>query len=946
MSADLIKFAFVAGEIAPSYHGRSDLEKYDLALATALNWFVDYRGGISTRPGLQFIDYIKEDDKNTKFIPFHFSSDLANTNLILFGENYIRFIQDGGYVLESARAISAITQVNPGVLTSNSHGFNDGDWVRLQTIGGMVELESLGTGIVANAAANTFTLTDPYGNVVDTTAFAAYTGGGTASRIYELASDYSHLDLPTLRAHQIRDTIRLTHPNYPVMNLIRNDSADWVLEEEDFDTTATRPGTIDVEVTDAGSTYGKAYAVSSVDANGQESIPSEFVYTSGADQVSGYHLDWTPVADAEYYKVYASVLVKHPEVLTRGTQLGFLGRAQGAVFIDDGATLPDFTHTPTRVRNPFGNGVITKVTVTAGGSLHARSVAYTLTDALGTGAVLSPNVSVDVGGTTGPIVGVDVLHGGEGYTGPSLSMNTGAGATFSIDKTPPSGNYPSVGAICQQRQVYAGTDNDPLTVWGSRPGQFSNFGYSDITLATDSYEHEIDSEDVSQIKHLVSVKGGMLVFNRNGVWQLTGGEGGAITPLNVSADIQTRDGASDLPPLKIANYLLYSQAQGNSIRALAYNDQAKVYESQDVSILANHLLTDDLKIVSWDFALTPYSTAWGVRSDGRLLSFAFIRDQDVYAWARHQTKGLFKDVIAIREDDAIAVYFVVQRYINGRWSKFIERFHQRLFDHVEDAFCVDAGLKLNGTSPDANLTFASAAVGTGVLVTASSNVFAVGDVDKIIRGGGARAVITAYNSPTSVTVQITRAVTEIIPETDDPTVDGDLGEPLELLSGDWTMDSEVTVVRGLNHLEGETVKIVADGNVLDDQVVVDGAITLDEPASRIIVGLGYRCIARNLPLTAAREVVENKRKRVTKLAVRMKDALGLEAGARLSKTYAMKTHQPVQFDEPMNFITGMQHFIVEPEWDENGQSYFVQSQPLPATILGYVAETEIGDDPD
>jgi hypothetical protein len=85
---------------------------------------------------------------------------------------------------------------------------------------------------------------------------------------------------------------------------------------------------------------------------------------------------------------------------------------------------------------------------------------------------------------------------------------------------------------------------------------------------------------------------------------------------------------------------------------------------------------------------------------------------------------------------------------------------------------------------------------------------------------------------------------------------------------------------------------------------------------------------------------------VTKLAARIKDTLGLEAGPRLDKIYAMKTMQPEYYNNPMNFRTGMQHILMEPVWDENGQTYLVQNQPLPATILGYVVETEIGDDPD
>ena len=95
MSVNIVKYAFISGELSPTLFGRGDLTKYDLGMARALNYFVDYRGGLSTRPGTEFSDFVKSDDKATKFVNFAFSPDLANTYLLLFGDNYLRFVQDG-----------------------------------------------------------------------------------------------------------------------------------------------------------------------------------------------------------------------------------------------------------------------------------------------------------------------------------------------------------------------------------------------------------------------------------------------------------------------------------------------------------------------------------------------------------------------------------------------------------------------------------------------------------------------------------------------------------------------------------------------------------------------------------------------------------------------------------------------------------------------------------
>ncbi|NQV46546.1 MAG: hypothetical protein HQ504_02065 [Rhodospirillaceae bacterium] len=56
-----------------------------------------------------------------------------------------------------------------------------------------------------------------------------------------------------------------------------------------------------------------------------------------------------------------------------------------------------------------------------------------------------------------------------------------------------------------------------------------------------------------------------------------------------------------------------------------------------------------------------------------------------------------------------------------------------------------------------------------------------------------------------------------------------------------------TTWSGMGHLEGETVKILADGAVVADKVVAAGSITLDQAANNIEVGLGYTHAVEPLP---------------------------------------------------------------------------------------------------
>jgi hypothetical protein len=54
--------AFVGGEISPYMQGRVDVAKVRMGANTCRNWFIDYRGGVLTRPGAKFVGIISMPD--------------------------------------------------------------------------------------------------------------------------------------------------------------------------------------------------------------------------------------------------------------------------------------------------------------------------------------------------------------------------------------------------------------------------------------------------------------------------------------------------------------------------------------------------------------------------------------------------------------------------------------------------------------------------------------------------------------------------------------------------------------------------------------------------------------------------------------------------------------------------------------------------------------------
>jgi hypothetical protein len=917
-----IQYAFVAGEISPTYLGRQDLQKYDLGLELAKNWFIDYRGGLSTRPGTKFHDFVWKDNLETKFFRFRYAPDTANTYLLLFGDQYIRFLQEGGYVLEDAKVITSVTSASPGVVTSAAHGYATGDWVKIAG-------RTFEVGVTAT---NTFQLLDPFGDNFSTVGITAILTATSVARLYTIETPYVSADLSRVRIHQHLNDVYITHKNYAPRKLTRNDATDWDFAEVEIENTVESPASLAITST---SDDGRSViaAVTAVNAVGGESLPTYQVESNMAEfnTVSdSLQFIWPSVPGALKYNIYRSETIVE-SVFSSGQQIGFIGQSSGLSFTDTNI-LPDFTVTPPQGYNPFANGAVDTIEITAGGSGYDENVDVTLTDA-------SPDAGGFVGIATvkgGVIETVLIINRGHDYTAPTLVFSSGGtGATGTVTLTPATGNNPALFTVFQQRGVYAATENQPITVWGSHPGDFEDFSFSNIVVEDDSYEFTLDAEEVSPIRHLMASRGGLLVMSQSGIWLVTGGNETAVSPINALSDPQTFNGVSDVPPISIGPDILYIEGKGGSVKLLSYNDFSKVYGGISMSILANHLFTPEKQITSWAYAESPYNVVWGVRSDGAILAFTFMKEQSVYAWTQCWTQGLFKDTIAIQEGVSDVEYLMVQRYVDGRWTKMIESFAPRDIDHVEDAWAVDSGVALSATYP--NTTLSMDGLSDYVVITAGSAIFSSGDVGKVVRVGGGKGTVTVFGSTTRLGVNFSRPITNVIPET---------SIPMPVAAGEWTLDTPVSSVSGLWHLEGQTVAVLADGNVMTDRVVENGAITLDYPVTRLVVGLSYRCVARNLPLTSQDAIIEDKRKRIVGVGIRLYDTRGLKYGRDLTRLYPMKERTNEPYGEPTRLLRDMRYGLVDGDFDVNSQLYFVQDYPLPATVLGFVQDFELGDEND
>ena len=153
-------------------------------------------------------------------------------------------------------------------------------------------------------------------------------------------------------------------------------------------------------------------------------------------------------------------------------------------------------------------------------------------------------------------------------------------------------------------------------------------------------------------------------------------------------------------------------------------------------------------------------------------------------------------------------------------------------------------------------------------------------------------------------------------------------------------------VGGLEHLEGETVCVQADGAVMPPRRVVGGSVTLDAPARIVSVGLPIVAQARTLPVFLPGgdpAFGQGRMKNINKLWLRVRRSSGIKAGPSLDALREVRQRRDEPYGTPAQLLTEEVELPLEPSWEQGGgQVYIVQDQPLPLQVLAVTAEVVIG----
>jgi len=905
--------SFVSGEFSAKMDGRTDFEKYASGCKTLENMLVHPQGAAARRVGTQFIAEVKTSSLKTRLIPFEFST--TQTYVLEFGNTYIRMFKDKGQITESDVTVSGITQANPAVVTASSHGFSNGDFVILSSVVGMTEVNGK-TFKVADKTTNTFELQDVDGTDINSSAFTAYSSGGDANRIYQITSPYLTAELFELKFAQSADVMYITHPNHEVMKLSRTGHTAWTLTEVEF-------------------------------------------------------------TDGPYLSENTTTTTLTPAQSATGTGINIT--ASAITGINGGA---GFQTTDVGRIISFNSG---KAKITA--RTNTTVVVATITTAF---------------------------------------ANTDATAAFKLGAFSDTTGHPSCVSFFEQRLVFAGTSDEPQTLYFSKSGDYENMTTG--TNADDAMVYTIASNQVNKIRYLKAVRT-LLIGTTGGEFTVSAdGTDAAVTPTNIQIRRQSSFGAANVDAQPAGNAILFLQRAKRKIRELAYNYDTDGYIAPDLCIL-NETVTDS-GVNEMAYQQAPDSILWAVRDDGVLSGLTYQRTDNVVAWHRHliggkadTTKNIIQQEISFTANTTVVngtnntitlsshglstndpvYYYAAANPITGITSGrlyYVIASDSNTIKLASSAANSAAGTAISLTGPSTASTqyiYQGVNIASNVIYS-TSHGFKTGDkifYDNIGTAIGGLSENVEYNvsrvdddqfklySDSKLINVVSLTSAHSSEQTDNilqntkvesvATISGDLNEDeLWIISQRWVngavrryvecfsnfdfdetapedfkfVDSHlsysgvaVSSLSGLDHLEGETVSILADGATHAKKTVSDGSISLDRASRKVTVGLPYNSVLQTMRIEGGAGQLEGtaqgKIKRISKIVLRLFETVGAKVGPSLDnlETVPFRTTSGAMDLPVSTFIAGDKEVEFSDDYNTDGFIFVKQDQALPLTVL-------------
>lgn len=716
---------WTSGEISPLMLGRFDTTRYQNGADRLLNFIVRQQGGLVRRSGTRYVATVKDSSKRTIIREFKFSDDQAY--ILEIGEEYIRIYYDGGFVetapasgvplevitpyqeddlteLQFTQSADIIYIAHPGYQPQQLERLGANSWA-------IIDFDFQDGPYLSEKQDPILTISGTY-RVADATAVGGDVFGSLATKavtgIVSSTGALGGLVKLTVAGHGYSTGQNILVTGLAFFGLGGNRAVSYPQGNGAYIITVNDANHITLD--------GSYYA--------QNGIVTIYVTTGSTTRVNSNIGDFVEFRDNNTWslaKILSIASTTSAKVSPVGSVKTDVNPAVVLTYKTDNGSYIVADHTGVFTYDDIGKYVkirstgswyrITSFASDAG--VFATAVAITayayptikvnVTPSVTTATITSDTAvfaSTDIGrhirlkfGNKQPwcyitdVISdtkVNVIVTGALPVDPSdvtKFYNGGVADSWKFGAWSDTTGWPSCVCFYEQRMIFANTDTEPQTLWGSATDDYVNFAtteYDSIVIDSNGFSYTIASNEANPI---VWLQPGpvLLIGTTGGEWQMKAASSvnQPITPTNVNITPQTSHGSKrNIRPFKVGHSTIFIQKAGRKAIELTYDFQEDSFIGKDLTLISEHILRKGGSAIGTAYQREPNSIVWICLDDGSFCGLTYEREQQVIAWHPHQLGGggLVESISCIPSAAGTEdlLYLLVKRTVGGVTKRYIE----------------------------------------------------------------------------------------------------------------------------------------------------------------------------------------------------------------------------------------------------------------------------------
>ena len=247
---------------------------------------------------------------------------------------------------------------------------------------------------------------------------------------------------------------------------------------------------------------------------------------------------------------------------------------------------------------------------------------------------------------------------------------------------------PQLCAMYEGRLFVCKTNQYPTGIWGS------SLLYDDVldfyagSRSVDGLQYKIKLNNSHAIKWLTTI-GKIFIGSSDGVYlagAATANEE-AITPGNFRSRLLSNVGVNDLKPVQGMDTVFFVDNSNKNVHEIVYSGDVGMYQVNDISLLSNDLTQSGITCHAWQ--QQPVKTYWCAVENGFLCSLTYLKNNGIFAWARHELGGdnvSIEDICVMKYGKNDYLWILTRRELRGFIVRAVEMLSPPFNAVLQDEF--------------------------------------------------------------------------------------------------------------------------------------------------------------------------------------------------------------------------------------------------------------------